>query len=678
MTAASAREVVQAALARAHAGDIAGALVLLDATTRAHPGHLPAWLVLAGLQSQQNDNAAPFATLDAAVRACGASSAIEGMRASLLLRWGRNAEAADAARAALSLEPDAPGMQRTLGFALAAQQLWRDAMPALETALAINAADLPARLALVRCALHAGQADRALAVALVDAVIDAQAARSQVLADFGAAGAWPLQFEVLRQWQARAPRDADAAIAVATTAHRLGHLGEALAACEHALALLPDARRPREIRATSLVDRGDVEAGLAEYRPLLDGDAEASARHLVLMHYDPAQDDARLFAAITTHVARHVPRIGAPFAARGRRDPERPLRIGWISPRFAAGPVASFLPPLLRAFDRTDFQHVLVALEPVSDTTSWQALGDDWIALPGLDDATLLQRLRALELDVIVDLAGHATGNRSTVLAQRVAPVQLAWLDWFDTTGLPAMDAFVSDPWLTPPDSPQRYTERVLHLPSGRFCYAPPADAPPPMHAGDGDVVFASFNRLAKLNDRVLAAWSAILRAVPGARLALGARFLDDADTRAHVAARFARHGIARERLDLHGHRPYAALLEAYRGVDIALDPFPFSGCTTTCDALYMGCAVVTLAGSTFVSRQGASLLWRLRRDAWVARDMDEYLALAVALARDATTLRAGRSTLRANVERTLCDGPSQAREFAALVRQLWRDYCAR
>jgi predicted O-linked N-acetylglucosamine transferase (SPINDLY family) len=390
------------------------------------------------------------------------------------------------------------------------------------------------------------------------------------------------------------------------------------------------------------------------------------------------QDDARLFDAISTHVARHGPRLAAPFISNRSRDPERPLRLGWISPRFAVGPVASFLPPLLRAFDRDAFHHTLVALEPVANTAPWEALGDDWVALPGLDDATLLQRLRALDLDVVVDLAGHATGNRSTVLAERVAPVQLAWLDWFDTTGLPAMDAFVSDPWLTPPGSPQRYTERVLHLPSGRFCYAPPADAPSPTHAGDGEVVFASFNRLAKLNDGVLAAWSAILRAVPGARLALGARFLDDADTRAHAAARFARHGIARERLALHGHRPYATLLEGYRGVDIALDPFPFSGCTTTCDALYMGCAVVTLAGSTFVSRQGASLLWRLGREAWIARDADDYVTRAVALAGDTAALRAGRAALREDVERVLCDGRTQARDFAALVRQLWRDYCAR
>jgi len=669
---------VQEALARARAGDGDGALRLLEEATRTHPAHLPAWLVLAGQRSQRGDAAGALEALDGATQACGPTAVVDAMRASLLLAEGRADAAVVAARAALAVDPTVPGARRTLGFALAALSRWHEAVEALDAALREAIDDLPARLALVRCALHAGDAGRALAAAHVAAVLDMPAARSQVLADFAVVGAWEQQVLLLRRWQERAPQDADAAIALAATTHRLGWLGEALAAAERALALRPQARLPREIIATAHIDRGDVDVGLAEYRALLaQGDADTSARHLVLMHYDPAQDDARLLDAATAHVARHVPRFAAPFAPMRSPDPDRPLRIGWVSPRFADGPVTSFLPPLLRAFDRADFHHVLVALGPIPDESAWRALADDWHVLPRLDDAALLERLRALDLDVVVDLAGHATGNRSTVLAQRVAPVQLAWLDWFDTTGLPAMDAFVSDPWLTPPGSPQRYSERVVHLEHGRFCYAPPVDAPPPTYTGDGTVTFASFNRLAKLHDGVLRAWAAILHAVPEARLALGARFLDDAPTRAHTLERFARHGIAPGRLLLQGQRPYAALLEDYRSVDVALDPFPFSGCTTTCDALHMGCAVVTLAGSTFVSRQSASLLWRLARDAWVARDADDYVARAVGLARDVATLRAGRVALRGDVERVLCDGATQAREFAAVVRHLWRDYCA-
>jgi predicted O-linked N-acetylglucosamine transferase (SPINDLY family) len=337
------------------------------------------------------------------------------------------------------------------------------------------------------------------------------------------------------------------------------------------------------------------------------------------------------------------------------------------------GPVAVFLTHLLRAFDRTRHRHLLIALQPGGDaaTARLRHLADEWFDLAGLDDATLLQRLRALELDVVVDLAGHSTANRLAVLAQRVAPVQVSWLDWFDTTAAPSMDAWIGDRWLTPDDSTQRFSERLVRLDAGRFCYTPPDAAPPASYAGDGTLVFASFNRLAKLNAIVVDAWAAILARVPGARLELGARLLDDPATRAYTLERFAARGVDGGRLRLHGQRPYGELLAAYRAVDIALDPFPFSGCTTTCDALYMGAAVVTLPGETLVGRQSASLVARLGREAWIATDRDDYVERAVALAADAASLRRERESLRAAVGARLCDAAAQARDFAAALADL-------
>jgi predicted O-linked N-acetylglucosamine transferase (SPINDLY family) len=365
--------------------------------------------------------------------------------------------------------------------------------------------------------------------------------------------------------------------------------------------------------------------------------------------------------------------VSAPPLAARDANPKRALRIGWLSPRFTEGPVPVFLANVLRAFDRARHKHFLIALQPGGDgaTDRLRQLADEWFDLAGLDDTVLLQRLRALELDVLVDLAGHSTANRLAVVAQRVAPVQLSWLDWFDTTGAPAMDAWISDRWLTPDDSTQQYTERLVRLDAGRFCYTPPDDAPPATYAGDGTFVFASFNRLAKLNADVLDAWASILRRVPGARLELGARLLDDPATRAYTLDRFAALGIGADRLRLHGHRPYGELLAAYRAVDVALDPFPFSGCTTTCDALHMGAAVVTLPGETFVSRQSASLLERLGRGAWIARDREAYVERAVALAAQAEALRCERETLRADVVARLCNAGAQARELAALLDRL-------
>jgi len=565
---------------------------------------------------------------------------------------------------------------------LAQAGAWNEARAAFVAVLALDPGVLLARRALVHCHLQLGDAEAALAAAHHPSLIDATDTLADTLADFAAARALPQQAELLRARAVRHPQDYRAALALTAALHQLGRPSEALPWAVHAHELRPHERQPIEMRAAALIDRGDVEAGLALYRDLLAHaeNAETFARYLVLMHYDPAQDNPMLFRALQAYAERHLPRFGPPFVPARSADPQRSLRVGWLSPRFNEGPVSSFLTGLLGAFDRVRHSHLLIALQPGSDaaTTRLRALADEWVDLAGLDDAMLLQQLRALELDVLIDLAGHSTANRLAVIAQRVAPVQVSWLDWFDTTAVPAMDAWISDAWLTPQDSAQRYTERLVRLSSGRFCYTPPDEAPSPSRSGDGGVVFASFNRLAKLNEAVVACWAEILLRVPNASLQLGARLLDDPLTRVHTIERFGAQGIAADRLRLHGQRSYAELLASYRGVDIALDPFPFSGCTTTCDALYMGCPVIALPGETFVSRQSASLLWRLCREEWVARDRRDYVDRAVALAGNVAALREARPLLREAVLTRLCDAASQARDFADALRTLWLDHCAR
>ncbi|HEY6892749.1 MAG TPA: tetratricopeptide repeat protein [Rhodanobacteraceae bacterium] len=561
---------------------------------------------------------------------------------------------------------------------LAEAGAWREARDTLQSVIGAQPDAVAARRALVHCHLRLGDATSALETARHATLLDDARMLGEVLAELDAARATEPYVELLRARAERHPRDYRAALALAAALHRLGRPSEALPWAMRAHQIEPRERQPIEIRAVAMIDRGDVEAGLALCRDLVAryDDREAAARHLVLMHYDPAQTNARLFDALQAFAERHLRRWGPPFTATRDPNPKRALRVGWLSPRFNEGPVAVFLTGLLRAFDRTRYRHLLIALQPGADaaTARLKALGHEWFDLSGLDDATLLQRLRALELDVLVDLAGHATANRLAVVAQRAAPVQVSWLDWFNTTAAPSMDAWISDRWLTPEETTQRYTERLIRLDAGRFCYTPPEDAPPATRVGSGEVVFASFHRLAKLNADVLATWAAILRRVPGARLELGARLLDDPATRAYTLERFAAHGVGAERLGLHGQRPYRELLAAYRAVDIALDPFPFSGCTTTCDALFMGTAVVTWPSETFVSRQSASLLQRLGRAEWIARDREDYIERAVALASDVSALRRHRESLRADVSVRLCDASAQARDFAALLDRL----CAR
>ena len=594
----------------------------------------------------------------------------------------RHAQAAQAFAALAAEQPRHAPSRHMLGLLLHKLGRHAEALTELEAAIALQPDAPTVRRILVRCRLLTGDAGRALADARHPSLIDARGELAAVLDEFSAANALPQRAELLRHRAERHPLDYEAALSLAATLHQLGRVSEALPWCERAHALRPQERLPIEIRAAALIDRGDVEAGLAVYRELLErgNDADAAARHLVLMHYDPAQDNRTLFEAHTAFVRQHLRPLGTAFSSARDVDPERALRVGWLSPRFNEGPVATFLTGLLGAFDRTRHQHLLIDLQPARDaaTDRLHALADMWVDVSGLDDPALLHRLRALDLDVLIDLAGHSTSNRLAVVAQRVAPVQVSWLDWFDTTAVPAMDAWISDEWLTPNDSTQQYSERLLRLASGRFCYTPPTEAPSPLHRGDDTIVFSSFNRLAKLNTHVVSTWAEILRRVPGARLQIGTRLLGDAATRAHLVERFAAHGVGAGRLDLHGHRTYAELLAAYAGIDIALDPFPFSGCTTTCDALYMGCAVIALPGETFVSRQSASLLWRLGRDEWIARDRQDYVDRAVAAAADVAGLRNGRAPLREAVRLRLCDANAQAADFAEALRGFWREYCSR
>jgi len=549
---------------------------------------------------------------------------------------------------------------------------------------------LTARAALVRQLLRDGDRERAIGVASDPTALAAPGAVRRFAAEFFA---WPrIKERWLRAVLERKPGDFHAMAELAATLQNLGESTAALALCDRALAQQPGDASVREVRALALIDRGDVEAGLAELRELVPNNAATAARHLVVMHYDPAQDNETLFAAQVDYAQRHLRTFGPTFT-RMACDPEKPLRVGWLSPRLGEGPVARFLGGLLGAFDRTRHRHVLVALQPVFDETgaAIARLADEAVMLAGLDDAALLDALRRLQLDVLVDLAGHATANRIGVVAQRVAPLQVCWLDWFDTTAVPAMDAWISDRWLTPEDGTQRYTERIVRLDAGRFCYTPfdsrpfdnrPFDSRPLADASaakrepSDQVVFASFNRLAKFNEGVVETWSRILRAVPNSRLELRTRMLADAGTQAHIRARFAAHGVDENRLDLFANVPYRDLLDAYAHVDVALDPFPFSGCTTTCDALWMGCPVVTLPGDTFVSRQSASLLSRLGREEWIAHSREDYVERAIALARDAHALRPQRAALREAVRDKLCDATVQARDFAAALRALWHATC--
>ncbi|MBY0509054.1 MAG: glycosyltransferase, partial [Rhodospirillaceae bacterium] len=364
-------------------------------------------------------------------------------------------------------------------------------------------------------------------------------------------------------------------------------------------------------------------------------------------------------------------------------DPTRRLRVGYVSPDFRRHSVSFFVEPLLAAHDAEAVEVFCYADVAHGDavTARLKAAAHHWRDSHNLRGAALLNLIREDRIDILVDLAGHTKGNRLAVFARRAAPVQVTAWGYPATTGLPAMDYRLCDAVTDPASEADAWAvETLVRLSPGLHCYAPPADAPPvaPLPAlAAGHVTFGSFNKLAKISPWTVALWSAALKAVPGSRLLLKTKPLAEAETRARIEHMFAVQGIAAGRLDLRGWVPGDhGHLDLYNQVDIALDTAPYNGTTTTCEALWMGVPVLTVAGRGHAARVGASLLTQANMADWIVPE-DEFAARAAAFAADPGGLDKLRKTLRAKAAASaLCDAAAHARGLETAYRAMWRKAC--
>jgi predicted O-linked N-acetylglucosamine transferase (SPINDLY family) len=361
---------------------------------------------------------------------------------------------------------------------------------------------------------------------------------------------------------------------------------------------------------------------------------------------------------------------------------DRPLRIGYVSPDFHRHPVARFFEPLLAHRDHGAFHVTCYSDVPRPDavTARLRGLADEWRDVAGASDAAVAERIRSDRIDILVDLAGHTGGNRLLVFAGRAAPVQISYIGYPHSTGLTEMDYKVTDEYLDPPGMTEHlYTEKLVRLPGGCWCYRPGEDAPdvnalPALNAGH--FTFASLNRPMKLTPGALRLWAEILRRVPNARLLAVAGRGCEQDP--GLRQLFKEHGIDPARLVLAGRRSRLDYFRLMQEVDVALDTFPHAGHTTTCDAMWMGVPTVTLAGRTHVSRLGAGVLSAVGLDRLVAATPEEYVERAVALASDLPKLAELRAGLRERMDRSpLCDGPRVARALEQAYRGMGAAGCA-
>lgn len=484
---------------------------------------------------------------------------------------------------------------------------------------------------------------------------------------------------ILREVLRRAPWFAECHQNLGDHLRHLKHFDEAASALRTALALKPDlALSHTSVAATALV-LGDAVSAIAGYRRAftLAPSAGVHSDLLFALSYASSTTSDALFAEHRRWAIRHAgdasPRLRLEVERSARHDK---LRVGYVSADLRDHPVARNLIGLIEAHDRQRYEVIIYPEITGSDaiTDRFRTLAAGWRPTQGLTDETVAELVRRDQIDILVFVAGHTGMNRITLAAHSAAPVQVS-IYAPSTTGLPQVDAWLTDPILSPDDSSERFVETLIHLPS-LFLHQPPTNAPRPSPK-HGNVVFASFNNPAKHTSQVYRLWARILSATPGSRLRLKYRGVYRTPSlRRQIVDIFDRQGVGADRLEfaiaMDSRDEHLAGLSE---VDIALDPFPFNGCNTTFEALWMGVPVVTRAGDRFLSRMSASFLAQIGLMEMIAHDDDGYVAAAATLAADSEKRAALRLQLRERIAASrLCDPVAHARSVEGAYLKLWQD----
>jgi predicted O-linked N-acetylglucosamine transferase (SPINDLY family) len=462
-------------------------------------------------------------------------------------------------------------------------------------------------------------------------------------------------------------------------------LDEAIKAYHKALALQPDYPEVHGNLGNALKDMGRIDEALDSYRKAVTLKSECKAADNLLfgIHFHEGFGSKEIFeehARWNRRYARPLASFIKPF--HNDRSPNRPLRIGYVSPDLSVHPVGRFLLPLLAQRDRANFNVTCYSdvSHPDWMTEKIQAASDLWRVTVGLNDEQIADQIYADQIDILVDLTMHAEGSRLLVFARKPAPVQVTYLAYCSTTGLETMDYRLTDPYLDPVDSPEAdacYSERSVRLPYTYWCYQAPVEAPQvgPMPAGrSGQVTFGCLNNYSKISPSVLSTWCEILKRVPNSKLLVFSR---EGAHRQRALDLVALEGIDLARFQFVGPVPTEQYFRRYLEIDIALDPFPYPGGTTTCDALWMGVPVISLAGRTAVSRGGLSILSNVGLADLVARDREQYVASAANLAADVARIANLRATLRGRMLASpLMDAQRFTRDVEGTFRDMWRSWC--
>ncbi|QDU47584.1 TPR repeat-containing protein YrrB [Symmachiella dynata] len=464
-----------------------------------------------------------------------------------------------------------------------------------------------------------------------------------------------------------------------------GKLGEAVAEFQCAIQLNPAFTEAHNNLALSYQTQGRIEEAVAHYRQAAEVRTDCAATHsnlLLSLFYVPENDREAHFREHEKWAAVHG-RCSQIEHYENSRDPDRKLRIGYVSPDFRAHPVGTFIEPILKLHQAADYEITCYSnvTSPDEATARFESLVDRWRVTNWQNDDDLAATIVADGIDILIDLAGHTAGNRLGLFARKPAPVQMTYLGYGGTTGLDTVDYRLTDAVADPAGEPVSHTEQLIRLQHGLLCFQPPTAAPLVAEAPllrNGWITFGSFNNPAKINAKTVELWADVLKNVPTARFLLKYPTFNDSETADYYRELFARHGIAPSRLDIRGGKlPFDEHLAVYGEIDIMLDSLPYTGSTTTCESLWMGVPVLTLCGGSFVQRISASILTQLNMPELITATATEFVSRATQLAAATEDLSRIRQAIREEMRVSpLCDADGYTRELETVYRRAWQRWC--
>ena len=537
---------------------------------------------------------------------------------------------------------------------------------------------------------HAGNLDEALAVyekAIHDFPDDAGLLSNKGLLLFAKGNALEA-VEVYHQALKLSPGDTGALCNLGVAYLELRRFEDAVACWRGLLNSSPGEVAVLNNLGCALADLGRLNEAVEAFQELLtvNPDYFPAFSNLLLISNYMDEEDAQALLPLTQKYGEAVSRLARPFSEwRSSANASRMLRVGLVSGDLRDHPVGFFLAGVLEALARKNKGSIVLQVystHPLFDGMSERikSLCVDWVLVSGFSDEALAQRIHQDAIDILIDLSGHSAHNRLPAFAWKPAPVQVSWLGYFATTGVVEMDYVIADPWTLPESEEKNFSETVWRLPETRLCFTVPEETVPVSllpALSNRCVTFGCFNNLSKINDEVVALWSRILKSVPGSRLLLKCKQVEELSIRNRMKAHFAAYGVPESSLVFEMKEPRIAYLSAYHRVDIGLDPFPYPGGTTTVESLWMGVPVLTLAGERFLSRQGMGLLMNAGLPDWIATDKDDYVARAIKHAGDLPRLALLRSQLRQQVLASpIFDAERFAGHFEDALRGMWKKWC--